>query len=348
VRHIEFASLDPAPAGVVWTLDAQSAAKNRQGTFLLGQQLYVFGGNNSLEQHDFEQNNFVATTRRLDLGTLEWKAAADLPVRRQSLQTVIAGSEDEPSGLAIGGFGFAGDRLGTQPEVFAYDFKADKWRTAAKLPVARSQFGLAQWQGAAWVIAGLNFEQNRKGEEFRLPTSVLRLDLAHPEAGFSEAGFNPSETRRAFAGALLGDRYYMTGGLKGDFESVTGCEVLDLKTRVSSPIACPSQHRLGGELVPIENTLYLVGGSAQPEAGGDRVPSTRIEAYDPAANRWTTVSETLPFEEPKQLRAFAYRGRLLLYTANRATATVQVALLDPAALRADKPRFVSVTVPTIP
>jgi N-acetylneuraminic acid mutarotase len=348
VRHIELASLDASPAGVVWNLEAPSAAKNRQGIFLLGQQLYVFGGNNSLEQHDFEQNNFVATAGRLDLGTLEWKPAGDLPVRRQSLQTVIAGSEDKPVGLAIGGFGFAGDRLGTQPEVFAYDFKTDKWSTSTQLPIARSQFGLAQWDGAAWVIAGLNYEQNRKGEEFKLPTSVLRLDLAHPEAGFSEAGFNPSETRRAFAGALLGDRYYMTGGLKGDFESVTGCEALDLKARVSSPIACPSQHRLGGDLVPLGNTLYLVGGSAQPEGSNDRVPSTRIEAYDPASNQWTTVSDTLPFDEPKQLRAFPYRGRLLLYTANRATATVQVALLDPAALRGDKPRFVSVTVPASP
>ena len=33
--------------GIVWTLEAQSPAKNRQGIFREGQQLYVFGGNNS-------------------------------------------------------------------------------------------------------------------------------------------------------------------------------------------------------------------------------------------------------------------------------------------------------------
>jgi N-acetylneuraminic acid mutarotase len=348
VRHIELASSSPAPAGVVWTLSAESAAKNRQGAFLLGQQLYVFGGNNSLEQHDFEPKNFVSTARRLDLGTLEWKAVADLPSKRQSMQTLAAGTEEKPLGLVVGGFGYAGDKLGSQPEVYAYDVKDDKWSTVTRMPIARSQFGLAEWGKAAWVIGGLNYDGSRKGDEFKLPTSVLRLDLEHPEAGFTEAGFNVGETRRAFAGALFGDRYYLTGGLKGDFESVTSCEVLDLKTRQSSPMACPTQHRLGGKLVPMGNKLYLIGGSAAPEGGGDRVASTRIEAYDVATNKWTTVTDVLPFDQPKQLDAFPYRDRLLLYTANRSTATVQVALVDPAALAAGNSQFVSVAVPATP
>jgi Kelch motif len=97
--------------------------------------------------------------------------------------------------------------------------------------------------------------------------------------------------------------------------------------------------------VALGERLYLVGGSSVPEGGGDRVPSTRIEAYDPATDQWATVSETLPFEEPKQLRAFAFQGRLLLYTAQRATPSVQVALLDPAALSAGARQFTSISVP---
>jgi N-acetylneuraminic acid mutarotase len=344
-RHIEVASLDTPPAGVVWTLDAQSAAKNRQGAFLLGQQLYVFGGNNSLEQHDFEQNNFVASARRLDIGTLEWKTLADFPAKRQSMQALAGGTDEKPMGIVVGGFGFAGDALGSQPEVYGYDVKADKWSTLTKMPVARSQFALVEWEKAAWVIGGLNFDKNRKGDEFKLPTAVMRLDLEHPEAGFTEAGFNVGETRRAFAGGLLGDRFYLTGGLKDDFETVNGCEALDLKTKTSSPMTCPSQHRLGGQLVPLAGKLYLVGGSAVPEGGGDRVPSTRIEAYDPATDRWATLSDALPFDEPKQLMAFPYQDRLLLYTANRTSPTVQVALIDPAALANGGSQFVSVAVP---
>jgi N-acetylneuraminic acid mutarotase len=349
IRHIELATAEPAPAGVVWTLDAQSAAKNRQGAFLLGHQLYVFGGNNSLEQHDFEQSNFVATTHKLDLGTFEWKAVANFPVARQSMQTVVGGTEDKPVGLVVGGFGFAGASLSSQPEVFGYDFKDDKWSAAlTKMPIARSQFGLVEWEKAAWVIGGLNFDSQRKGDEFKLPTAVLRLDLEHPETGFTEAGFNVGETRRAFAGGLLGDRFYMTGGLKANFEAVTGCEALDLKAHTSQPMRCPSNHRLGGELVPVAGKLYLVGGSAVPEGGGERVPSTRIEAYDPATDTWATVSETLPFEEPRQLQAFGYRDRLLLYTANRSTPTVQVALIDPRALAAGNTRFVAMPLSPAP
>ncbi len=144
IRHIELASAEPPPAGVVWTLDAQSAAKNRQGALLLGDQLYVFGGNNSLEQHDFEPSNFVSTTRKLDLGTMEWKTIPDFPVPRQSMRALIGGTKDKPVCLVVGGFGFAGDRLGSQPEVYGFDFKDDKWSAAplAKLPVARSQFAL--------------------------------------------------------------------------------------------------------------------------------------------------------------------------------------------------------------
>jgi N-acetylneuraminic acid mutarotase len=345
VRHVEKVGVGSSPAGIVWTLPAESAAKNRQGALLNEQHLYVFGGNNSLEQHDFEQNNFVSTARRLDLGSLEWKPAPDFPVPRQSMQTLVTGSEDKRVGLVVGGFGFQGERLSSQREVFSYDFAGDKWAPfSASLPEARSQFGLVDWENAAWIFGGLNYDATRQGSEFQHPTRVLRLDLEHPEAGFTDAGFELSQMRRAFAGARLGDRYYLTGGLKQNFESVTQCESLDLKTKATAAMACPSSHRLGGELVALGDKLLLVGGSVQ-NAQGEREPTTRIESYDPASDKWSTLSETLPFDEPKQLQAFAYQDQLLLYTANRSTPTVQVALLNPAALAAGRTDFVNIPVP---
>ncbi len=346
IRHVEAVSTEEPVAGSVWTLNSPSAAKNRQGVFLLGQQLYAFGGNNSLEQHDFEDHNFVASAQRLDLGSLEWKVLPDFPQRRQSMQTLVAGTEDKPLGLVVGGFGNHDNHSSSQPEVYGYDFAASSWSAPlSNLPEARSQFGLTSWDNAAWVLGGLNFDGSRKGAEFKHPTAVLRMDLEHPESGFLDAGFALKEVRRAFAGARLGERYYLTGGLKESFEAVTSCEVLDLKTKTSSAMSCPSRHRLGGELVPVGDRLYLVGGSVQLEPGGDRQPTTRIESYDPAADAWSTLSEALPFDEPKQLRAFAYRDQLLLYTANRSTPTVQVALIDPRALSRGSRRFVSIPVP---
>jgi len=345
VRHVERISAEPPPAGIVWTLPAESAAKNRQGAFLLGQQLYVFGGNNSLEQHDFEPKNFEASSHRLDVGALEWKPAPAFPERRQSMQTWIAGTEEKPVGFSVGGFGWKGERLSSQGEIFRYDFAESTWSPQpVALPQARSQFGLAVWNSSVWMFGGLDYEKDRKDQEFRHPTQVLRLELAHPEAGFTSAGVELTGMRRAFAGAILGDRYYMTGGLKESFEPVTTCEVIDLKTKVTSPIACPSRHRLGGELVPVGGKLVLVGGSS-PNTAGEREPTSAIESYDPASDRWTTLSERLPLETPKQLQAFAFQDRLLLYSANCPTQTAQLALIDPEGLAEGRTSFMTVQVP---
>ncbi len=348
VRHVERVSFEPPPAGIAWTLPAESAAKNRQGSFLLGQQLYVFGGNNSLEQHDFEPKNFEASAHRLDIGSLEWRPAAAFPERRQSMQTWIAGTEEKPVGFAVGGFGWKGDRLSTQADIYRYDFAEGSWSLLpVALPQARSQFGLTVWNEGAWIFGGLDYEQGRKDEEFRHPTQVLRLDLARPEAGFTPAGLELSSKRRAFAAAMLGDRYYITGGLTESFQPVTSCEVLDLKTKAATPMACPGKHRLGGELVAIGGKLLLVGGSAA-NAEGKREPTSAIESYDPASDRWVTLTERLPLDTPKQMSAFAFRDRLLLYSANRQTQSAQLALIDPAALAAGRTPFINLTVAALP
>ena len=57
------------------------------------------------------------------------------------------------------------------------------------------------------------------------------------------------------------------------------------------------------------------------------------------------MSETLPFDEVRQLQAFSFRDQLLLYTANRTTPTVQVALLDLDALAAGHNQFVQGVLP---
>ncbi len=346
VRVIERFSDEAAPAGVVWTLAAESAAKNRQGIFLAGQQLYVFGGNNSLEQHDFAPQNFVSTARRLDLGALEWKPVSDFPAARQSMQALATGEAKETKGLVIGGFGFSGERLSAQRDVFSYDAGKNAWTRleGSSLPEARSQFGLAQRGSEVWLFGGLNFDAGRgEKDQFRLATQVLKFDLREPNAGFKEVDVALKEPRRAFAGALLDDRYYLTGGLKDDFNSVTTCEAIDLKALQGHAMTCPSEHRLGGELVAIKGKLYLVGGSA-PGAGGDRAPSTKIEVYEPAADRWSTLKTPLPLDSTGHLRGFDFKDQLLLYTANRSDGAVQIALLDTEELAKGNPKFTRMMV----
>ncbi|MEO8179274.1 MAG: kelch repeat-containing protein [Deltaproteobacteria bacterium] len=347
LRHVEHV-VDKSSAGIVWTLRAQSPAKNRQGVFLQGQQLYVFGGNNSLEQHDFETKNFVDTALRLDLGALDWKPVEKFPVARQSLQSVVVGDDEQRTAYAVGGFGFANEHLATQPDVFSYDFQSRKWSKLGRgLPTPRSQFGLAEWSNALWVIGGLDYDDSRKDkEQFQHPTAVLRMDLREPAQGFSDAGFALREQRRAFAGALLGTRYYLTGGIHADFGAVTSCEVLDLEQKKSVDMACPSQQRLGGELVAVKGKLYLVGGSV--DVSGKREPTSRVEVYDPATNHWSTLTEKLPLETPSHVRAFAFHDDLLLYSAQQQSANVQVALIHVDAVAAGAAEYASLRVTPTP
>jgi N-acetylneuraminic acid mutarotase len=347
IRLIERLSDKAAAAGVVWTLPGQSPARNRQGAFLAGQQLYVFGGNNSLEQHDFARTNFVSTARRLDLGALEWRPVSDFPAARQSMQALAIRNADEIEGLAIGGFGFKGDHTSAQADVFSYHAGKDEWTRLdqASLPEPRSQFGLAEWDDAAWLFGGLNFDAARgEKDQFRLATQIVKLDLRHPESGFKDAGVALKEPRRAFAGGLMDGRYYLTGGLKDDFNAVASCEVIELKTRQSSAIGCPSEQHLGGELVPIKGRLYLVGGSV-PGTKGEREPSTKIEVYEPVVDRWSVLPSAVPLDSTGHLRAFAFKDQLLLYTANRADGTVQVALLDTEAMAMGNQNFRRMSVP---
>src|SRR6185503_13858037 len=150
--------------------------------------------------------------------------------------------------------------------------------------------------------------------------------------------FALKDKRRAFAGAQLGARYYLTGGIQEDFQPVTSCEVLDLENGKSSDMACPTQHRLGGQLVAIKTKLYLVGGTTKG-AGDAREPSSRIEVYDPATNQWSTLTDTLPLDTPTHLRAFEFHDDLLLFSSQQESAKVQVALIHVQAVAQGQRRY---------
>ena len=76
ITHAELAS--PLPS------------KNRQGVLLLEDQLYLFGGNTSLGQHDFGPEHFTDQGASLDLATLAWTPSAPYPARRQTMSTLVA------------------------------------------------------------------------------------------------------------------------------------------------------------------------------------------------------------------------------------------------------------------
>lgn len=316
VRHVERLEPKRASGAIVsgFEIPAPFVAKNRQGAFLRGNVLTLFGGNRSLNQHDFKAEDFRNAAHALDLATLAWKPRAQFPEGRQTISASMA--SDGAAGFALGGFGFKDGRARAQTASYRYAFADDAWSRAEELdlPSPRTQFGLVENAGAMWIFGGLDYDAARGDDAFQHPTSVLRLDRANPEARFADAGVGMTSPRRAFACASLGDKAYFVGGMREEFDVVEECEAFDFASRTFSPIASPRRPRVSAELVVLDGNLYLCGGSSKRE-DGKLAADDSIERFDPATGTWSLVLESLPFAM-RHVRAFALRDRLLLVSSH--------------------------------
>ena len=324
-RLVERQPLAPStePAILTFTLPYPGRAKNRQGVFVHDESVYFFGGNDSLGQHDFEPEHFVAEGLRFHIPSLTFAETAPFPVPRQTMQTVVT----ESGGIAVGGFGHDGTAAVTHPEAFAFDFETERWSSRGGLPRGRTQFGLVAHGEALWVFGGLNFDPARSGPAaFEHETSVLAAALTEADGAFEPAPVELPGPRRAFAGARLGGRYYLVGGMREGFELVDDCLVFDFADRSFAPMACPSQTRLSGHLLALEDRLVLLGGSVRGDDG--MASESRVEVYDPEADRWRTLIEALPFDM-RHAHVQRLRDRILVLSTHHEEPRLQVALIGP-------------------
>jgi N-acetylneuraminic acid mutarotase len=354
-----------APAVVSFELPWEGVAKNRQGMFVLGDYLYLFGGNDSLGQHDFAAENFENEGWRVHLPSLSVERRADYPVRRQTMSTLVMGEHvvysfagfghESPSGV-VSSAGSDADGAQeeesvahTHPEIFAYDAENDTWSLRATLPVPRSQLAVAQHEGTVFVMGGLDYDPRRaQDDQFRHLTEILALapDAAEPRTLTVEMAGG----RRAFGHAAHAGHWYVVGGMREEFQLVDGCTQFDFvagsagsaadvsagsagsaadATEAFAELPCPSAPRLNPQLVNVDGKLVLVGGTTRlsnGELGEDR----SIEIFDPTTRAWSRGAAELPFT-PKHAQAFAWNGRLLVVSTHDEASVLRLALLDPNA-----------------
>ena len=327
LEHLRLGSADTDATCSRLTIPSPMPSKNRQAMFLHDGWVYLFGGNTSTGQHDFEPENFLDDGYRLSLATLNWEPLGDYPHERQTIQTCMT-----PEGgiYAIGGFGHDGEVARTWTEGYRYNLETDTWDAGAPdLPISRSQFGLTQHDGTLWIFGGLDYDPRReKGDQFRHLLEVVSAPAGRDDANFAYEGVTMTGPRRAFAGAKLDDRYYLIGGMRENFQLVEDCEYFDFETQTFHSIPSPRDPRLSAELVALDGRLYLAGGTT-PNAEGGFTPNTSIECFDPATNQWTIVMEDIPFP-PRHMRMMPHRGRLLLFSSHVKDAdTVELAIIDP-------------------
>lgn len=337
LRTIEW--LKPGLAAPVLTsvsIPAPGSARVRQGIFSLNGSLYVFGGNNSSREHQFKPENFLDEAYRINLTNLTCTKIAGLPVKRQSFATFVTGTgrDEDPQGYALGGFGFAPEAkaAASQGAILKYDFEVDRWETLdVKLPSPMTQFGYAVNAGKVYLFGGMDFDPARgEKKQFQVSDRIWAWDReSKDEAARKE--FRPLETRlskarRAYAGAELGGKFYIVGGMTENFGELPGCEAFNFATGKCEAIPSPSASRIAAKLVPLAGKLYLIGGSVQADAGLE--VCQRIEAYDPETKKWSVVVDDLGFD-PGELQVFAIGQSLVIYSAHNDDGKVNLVFMKP-------------------
>ncbi len=308
-------------------------ARERQGMALSGDELLVFGGNHVEGDRRFDAASFIEETWSVDLLLARATPAADVPQARQSTSTVAFPGR---SGLvlSVGGLSHDGERERSSADVLCFSFEDRAWsELEARLPCSATQLGLAVQGDAVWAFGGMEFDPERD-PPYAILDRVLRWDTKGPEAAFVETDWRLPAPRRAFASAVIENEVYVVGGAGPSFaETAADCGKLDLATGRWTTIASPSRPRMMASLVPLSGRLYLFGGSII-ESDGKRRADRRLEVYDPAADRWETVVDELPFATDGA-RMLAWRERLLVASTYPDDGIVRLHFLVPRPI--DKP-----------
>lgn len=217
----------------------------------------------------------------------------------------------------------------TQRDAFLWDGEA--WSAVAGLPVGRSQIGATLHGDRIYVFGGLDYDATRsEDDQFRHLKPLLSAPLAGPME-FAETGAELPGPRRAFGGAMLGERYVLVGGMREDFQLVDDCVAYDFDDAAFDTFPCPEYPRLNPRLLRLgDGVLLLVGGTAVTPEG--LRPATALELFREETGTWTKLAYELPIPA-RHLHAQALpSGRVLLLSTHDDADRAHVILIDPMAL----------------
>jgi serine/threonine protein kinase/N-acetylneuraminic acid mutarotase len=215
----------------------------------------------------------------------QWKPIADARVARYGAATTRVDG-------TIWLFGGVRSDGTVTPRHEGYDPAVDEWKRSDDLPVAVSRPVAVTWQGNPVVLGGWMSEagKNVAADQVWRVVDGRWVELPHM-----------LQPRAAAAAAVAGGRIVVMGGVDANGALLNTTEVFDGNSWTpGAPIPTPRQMLAAasdGKLV------YAVGGTN----GADL---TTVEAYDPAANTWTSLPP-LP-KARSDLGATITEGRLVV------------------------------------
>jgi peroxiredoxin/N-acetylneuraminic acid mutarotase len=218
-------------------------------------------------------------------------------------------------------------------DMWEYDPAADSWKTLAPLPGNRGAAVAVEAGGKIHVIGGVTTVEGSKDPFFTFfgPCRNLNTNDVYDPATNKWQSRKPMAVPRnhAFAGAVNG-KIYVIGGRTGHgfILSATNTDVVEEYNPVADMWSAPKERmptaRSGGGYGTDGRRIYCAGGEVTTKelVGAFRA----VEAYDPAANSWTTLP-SMPM--PRHGVAGAVIGNRFYLVSGMITSAGAMAMFDP-------------------
>ena len=324
---IESLTVDPeskaGPKIVSWSLPYSGDAKHSQALILDGTKLYAFGGNKSWSPHDFTRDAFVKQAFVFDIPNQKVDQLPEMPIPVQSGAGAINRHNSEYKTLVVaGGMNHELSSFSAIKTILEFDPNLEQWsESEISLPAPRAMSAAVRFEDALWIFggsdAGLGSEHCQTvlhwwGDQ----TAVAPLP-----------GIKLPHERRSFGGAIIGDEFFMIGGLGEQMSIETSVDVFDMKNRTWREASSPAASRLFPSVAVDGKKLYLFGGFSNTDGNFSECES--LEMYDSETNAWKTVAESIDGVDAS-MRLFNLAGRLLFFGVDRQDdQRVKFVLFDP-------------------
>lgn len=253
-----------------------------------GGKLYVFGGLGP----GWKPKGLVY---EYDPGRDTWTKKKNMPL----LSHHLALAEIRGHIYVIGGFKLpdAGP-AGWQPidNVWAYDPAGDSWKALAPLPTRRGSANAVVVDGKIYVIGGAGLHPGSKEtvvHPARPHRALATNEVYDPVTNTWEARSSMPTARNHAAAGSVGSKIYVIGGRLGSAfisraSNTDVVEVYDPATdqwgALGAPMPTPRSASSWGLF---QGKIYVAGG--EQRTSEFQRTFRAVEAYDPAANRWTIL-----------------------------------------------------------
>ncbi|MEM7308746.1 MAG: DUF3386 family protein [Planctomycetota bacterium] len=328
VESFPVGGIGTGPREVRWSVDFGGRAKHSQALVLDGSLLYAFGGNASRSAHDFSEAAFVDEAFVFDIARRSAEALPSMPRAVQSGAAIRLTRTSEHENLVVaGGMGFEDGAFGSFDSLYSFDPETEEWTELdARLPDARAMFRGAYYDDAAWFFGG-----SEAGHGRGLSPGILHWWGDESDV-VALPGVAVPTPRRSFAGALVGDRYYMIGGLAAGTTIAEGMDVFSFPDRTWEQVPGPYVARVFPSAAVIGGKIYLFGGFTRTTSGF--TAATELEVFDTETGEWEVLASELPGVATNMVMK-SVGPRLLFYGIDEEVdGRANLILLDPEPMAA--------------